>query len=114
MYASWFHEYTTHRSAVVRVAQRLLYSGHARTRRKIPARNGLGNIHSYIMIEELRMKKTLLSLIAAAFVVTSGLAFAAKHDSEKVMAACKDKKPGDTVQVDGKDVKCPKPKKEKK
>jgi hypothetical protein len=32
---------------------------------------------------------------------------------EAIAAACKDKKPGDTVKVDGKDVKCPEPKKEK-
>ena len=60
------------------------------------------------------MKKTLLSLIAVAFVAATSLAFAAKHNTEAVMAACKDKKPGTMVKVDGKDVKCPKPKAEKK
>jgi hypothetical protein len=66
------------------------------------------------MIEEFQMRKTLLSLIAVAFVAAaSGSAFAAKHNKE-LMAACKDKKPGEMVQVNGKDVKCPKPKKEKK
>jgi len=59
------------------------------------------------------MKKTLLTLIAVAFVATSGATFAAKHTKE-LMEACKDKKPGEMVQVGGKDVKCPKPKKEKK
>lgn len=58
------------------------------------------------------MKKTLLTLIAVAFVAASGATFAAKHNTEKVMAACKDKKPGEVVKVDGKNVKCPKPKKE--
>ena len=59
------------------------------------------------------MKKTLLTLVAVAFVAAaSGSAFAAKHNTEKLMAACKDKKPGEMVKLDGKNVKCPKPKKE--
>lgn len=57
------------------------------------------------------MKKIVLSLVAVAFaagVPTTVLAM--KHGgpmNEKLAAACKDKKAGDTVKVDGKDVKCP-------
>lgn len=58
------------------------------------------------------MKKTLLSLIAVAFAAgISTSALAMKHEGpkdDKLAAACKDKKAGDTVKVDGKDVKCPK------
>ena len=54
------------------------------------------------------MKKIVLSLVALAVVAgVSAPVFAAKHESEKVMAACKDKKPGEMVKVDGKEVKCP-------
>ena len=57
----------------------------------------------------------LSAVFAAAFTVAtiSPVAFAqTKGDNgEKtkaaVAAACKDKKPGDVVKVDGKDVKCP-------
>lgn len=58
------------------------------------------------------MSKFLATLLAAAFAVATltPIAFAAKHEmNEKVAAACKDKKPGDMVKVDGKDVKCPAP-----
>jgi type II secretory pathway predicted ATPase ExeA len=61
------------------------------------------------ILEHYKMKKTLLTLIALAFV--SGPAFAMKHEApkadDKLAAACKDKKAGDTVKVDGKDAKCP-------
>lgn len=56
------------------------------------------------------MKKILTSAIALAFIAGMGLStstFAAKHMAE----ACKGKKAGDMVKVDGKDVKCPEPKK---
>jgi hypothetical protein len=61
------------------------------------------------------MKKLLTSLMAVTFI--AGLGFSAssmamKHMAEATAAACKDKKPGDMVKVDGKDVKCPEPKKE--
>lgn len=62
------------------------------------------------------MKKTLMSLIALAF--AAGLTaptFAAKSEADaKLAAACKDKKAGDTVKVDGKDMKCPEAKKDEK
>jgi hypothetical protein len=62
------------------------------------------------------MKKTLISMTALAFVFAFGAAQAAKHEgagkmNDKVAAACKDKKPGDMVKVDGKEVKCPEAKK---
>ena len=85
------------------------------------------------------MSKLLTTLLAAIFVAVtvSPVAFAAKHEMEKkemkaeakktdttkadakkradaVAKACKDKKPGDEVTVDGKKVKCPAPKKEAK
>ncbi|MFL6621422.1 MAG: hypothetical protein ACJ8J7_04655 [Sulfurifustaceae bacterium] len=64
------------------------------------------------------MKKTLLSLMALVFVAgLSTSAFAMKHmgpNADKVAAACKDKKAGETVKVDGKDVKCPEKKEGKK
>lgn len=59
-----------------------------------------------------KLLTTLLAVIFAAVTVTP-VAFAAKHEMEKkenaVATACKDKKPGDMVKVDGKDVKCPAP-----
>lgn len=61
------------------------------------------------------MKKLLTSLMALTFIAGLGLStssMAAKHMGEAIAAACKDKKPGDMVKVDGKDVKCPEPKKE--
>lgn len=62
------------------------------------------------------MKKILMSLMLLAF--TAGLsapAFSMKHEAdEKVAAACKGKKAGDKVSVDGKDVTCPEKKKKEK
>ena len=59
------------------------------------------------------MKKILLSLVAVAFVAgigTSSPVFAMAHKKE-LMAACKDKKPGDMVKLkSGKEYKCPKKK----
>jgi hypothetical protein len=61
------------------------------------------------------MKKTLISLIALAFTAAIGSAVAAEapkaEGNDKVAAACKGKKAGETVKVDGKDVKCPEAKK---
>jgi hypothetical protein len=65
------------------------------------------------------MSKLISAVLAAAFAVAtvSPVAFA-QEKKEKMEpsktaldTACKDKKPGDTVKVDGKDVKCPAPKK---
>lgn len=56
------------------------------------------------------MKKLLTSLAALAFIAGMGIStssMAAKHMAEATAKACKDKKPGDMVKVDGKDVKCP-------
>lgn len=61
------------------------------------------------------MSKLLTTLLAATFAAATltPVAFAAKHEMQKkdsaVAAACKGKKPGDMVKVDGKDVKCPAP-----
>lgn len=60
------------------------------------------------------MKKILLSLIAVTFSAGIGAAYAAGEMDAKLVAACKDKKPGETVKVDNKDVKCPEAKKEEK
>jgi hypothetical protein len=65
------------------------------------------------------MRKLFSAVLAAAFAVAtvSPVAFAqekkekAEPSKAAVEAACKDKQPGDTVTVDGKDVKCPAPKK---
>lgn len=60
------------------------------------------------------MKKLLTSLAALAFIAGMGIStssMAAKHMAEATAKACKDKKAGDTVKVDGKDVKCPEAKK---
>jgi hypothetical protein len=60
------------------------------------------------------MKKTVATLmamiLAGMFGAVSLSANAAKHE-EAVAKACKDKKAGDMVKVDGKDVKCPEKKK---
>lgn len=59
------------------------------------------------------MKKLLTSLMAVAFIAGLGLSapsMANKHKSEAIAKACKDKKPGDMVTVDKKEVKCPEPK----
>lgn len=63
------------------------------------------------------MKKSLISLIALAFAFMLGAAQAAKHEApaDPVAVACKDKKPGTEVTIDGKKTKCPEPmKKEEK
>jgi chaperone required for assembly of F1-ATPase len=77
-----------------------------------------------------KLLTTLLAVIFAAVTLTP-IAFAAKHEMEKkemkkettkaapkkespVAKACKGKKPGAEVTVDGKKVKCPAPKKETK
>ena len=60
------------------------------------------------------MKKLLTSLMALMFIAGMGLStasFADAKSDEAIAKACKDKKPGDMVKVDGKDVKCPEPKK---
>ena len=76
------------------------------------------------------MSKLIATIVAAVFatVAATPVAFAAKHEMKKeemkkeemkkdakkpspVAAACKGKKPGDEVTVDGKKVKCPAPKK---
>jgi hypothetical protein len=60
------------------------------------------------------MNKILTSAVALTFVAGMGLStvtFAAKHMAEATAKACKGKKAGDMVKVDGKDVKCPEAKK---
>lgn len=57
------------------------------------------------------MKKLLLSLIVLPFAFAVGTASADKHMNEAIAKACKDKKPGTEVTVDGKKVMCPEPKK---
>jgi len=60
------------------------------------------------------MNKLLTSLLALTFVAGLGLStssMAADTASEALAKACKDKKPGDTVKVDGKEMKCPEAKK---
>jgi len=58
------------------------------------------------------MSKFIAAVLAAAFfaVTVTPVAFAQEKKPNPVAAACKDKKPGDMVKVDGKDVKCPAPK----
>ena len=62
------------------------------------------------------MSKLMTAVLASTFAMAtiSPVAFAQTKDGDKdmaaVAAACKDKKPGDVVKVDGKDVKCPAPK----
>jgi hypothetical protein len=69
------------------------------------------------------VSKLTSAVLAAAFAVAtvSPVAFAqtkdGKTDASKTAAleaACKDKKPGDVVKVDGKDTKCPEAKAAKK
>lgn len=55
------------------------------------------------------MKKLLLSIMVLVF-MTAGYGCAMMGE-DKVAAACKGKKPGAMVKVDGKSVKCPAPKK---
>lgn len=60
------------------------------------------------------MNKLLTSIMAVTFVAGLGLSapsMAAKHVNEALAKACKDKKPGDMVKVDGKEMKCPEAKK---
>ena len=60
------------------------------------------------------MSKLISAVLAAAFAVAtvSPVAFAQeKKEADKIAAACKGKKAGDMVKVDGKDVKCPAAKK---
>jgi hypothetical protein len=54
------------------------------------------------------MSKLLTAVLSAALLF-SPVAFAADK-GDAVAAACKGKKAGDVVKVDGKDVKCPAPK----
>ena len=58
------------------------------------------------------MSKLLTTLLAALFatMTLSAVAFAQEKKESPLAAACKGKKPGDVVKVDGKDVKCPAPK----
>ncbi len=58
------------------------------------------------------MSKLIGVVLAAAFalVTVSQVAFAQEKKADPVAAACKGKKAGDMVKVDGKDVKCPAPK----
>jgi hypothetical protein len=63
------------------------------------------------------MSKLLTTLLAATFAAATltPIAFAAKHTmDEKTATACKDKKAGTEVTVDGKKVKCPEAKAAKK
>jgi len=56
------------------------------------------------------MKKFLTSVMALAFVAGMGMStasFADKHMKEALTKACKGKKAGDMVKVNGKDMKCP-------
>lgn len=67
------------------------------------------------------MNKFATAIALAATIGFAPLALAAKHEMKAdakaeaaIAAACKDKKAGDMVKVDGKDVKCPAPAQEKK
>ena len=64
------------------------------------------------------MSKLLTTLLAATFAAATltPIAFAAKHEMKEsaLTTACKDKKAGTEVTVDGKKVKCPEAKAEKK
>jgi hypothetical protein len=55
------------------------------------------------------MKQSLITAIALCFTLAFGVAQAAKHEmpSDAVTTACKGKKAGDEVTVDGKKTKCP-------
>jgi len=58
------------------------------------------------------MTNFLTALLAAMFatMTLAPVAFAQDKKADPVAAACKGKKAGDVVKVDGKDVKCPAPK----
>jgi hypothetical protein len=53
------------------------------------------------------MTKVLSTLVATTFAVTSLIPVAFAQTPDAVADACKGKKPGDEVTVDGKKVKCP-------
>jgi len=57
------------------------------------------------------MSKLLTAVLAAGFaaVTATPVAFAQEKKADPVAAACKGKKAGDVVKVNGKDVKCPAP-----
>lgn len=59
------------------------------------------------------MNKLLTSLMAIGFIAGLGLSATSMADKqgEATAKACKDKKAGDMVKVDGKDTKCPEAKK---
>ena len=60
------------------------------------------------------MNKFLTSLLAIGCIAGLGLSttsMAAKHMGEATAKACKGKKAGDMVKVDGKETKCPEAKK---
>ena len=59
------------------------------------------------------MTKLLSAIVAATFAVAAAtpVAFAADKKGDALADACKDKKAGDEVTVDGKKVKCPAAKK---
>jgi hypothetical protein len=59
------------------------------------------------------MTKLLSALVAATFAAAfaSPVAFAADKKGDALAEACKDKKAGDEVTVDGKKMKCPAAKK---
>jgi hypothetical protein len=60
------------------------------------------------------MKKILTSAVTLAFIAGMGVStatLAAKHGNEALTKACAGKKAGDSVKVDGKDMKCPAAKK---
>ena len=63
------------------------------------------------------MNKFLTGLMALTFVAgmsLSATSMAAKHGNEALTKACAGKKAGDSVKVDGKDMKCPEAKKSDK
>ena len=64
------------------------------------------------------MSKLLATVLAATFAAATltPIAFAAKHEMKEsaLATACKGKKAGDEVTVDGKKVKCPEAKAAKK
>ncbi len=60
------------------------------------------------------MKKIAIAVMALTLVAglgISGVATAANKENAKITKACKGKKPGEVVKVNGKEVKCPEPKK---
>jgi hypothetical protein len=57
------------------------------------------------------MTKLLSALLAATFAVSLSPAFAADKKGDALADACKGKKAGEEVTVDGKKVKCPDAKK---